>query len=202
MIILFLKRIFVFLSVASFVFVNSPTYAAFKAEGSGLKDYLAEGSLHPLEKDLMMRAFPLVSVNETDLLEMALIKKLIDGKGHLSSYFGMRFHPIYRSMKFHTGIDIAAKVGTLIKNPLRGVVLFAGWLGGYGKTVIVKHSLGWSSYYAHMSDINVRVGDYVYEGEVLGKVGRTGVADGPHVHFEIRYLGKPIDPLIYFSSLL
>ena len=111
-----------------------------------------------------------------------------------SSYSIRRFHPVSKSYKAHTGIDYGAPMGTPILATANGRVTFAGWKGGYGKLLIVKHANGYQTYYGHCSRLLKKRGQLVEQGEVIARVGRTGVATGPHVHYEVRVNGKPIDP--------
>lgn len=117
--------------------------------------------------------------------------------GRLSSGFGYRIHPIFHVRKMHTGIDIGAGSGTPIKAADSGTVVQAGWRGGYGKTVVVAHGGGLTTLYAHQSAILVGVGDTVDQGDVIGRVGSTGYSTGPHLHFEVRVDGRPVDPMRY-----
>lgn len=117
--------------------------------------------------------------------------------GTVTSYFGWRMHPILKVRKFHTGIDIAAPYGTDIKASAGGKVIFAGWLGGYGNTVIIDHGGGYSTLYAHASAIIVSEGEEVSQGQVIARVGSTGYSTGPHLHFEVRVNGEPQNPLNY-----
>jgi murein DD-endopeptidase MepM/ murein hydrolase activator NlpD len=118
-------------------------------------------------------------------------------RGRFTSGYGMRRHPITRRMTFHTGIDIAAPTGTPIAAAREGRVVFAGWKGGYGKVVVIRHQFGYETWYAHMSTILVRNGQYVQMGQRIGRVGNTGVSTGPHLHFEVRRYGRPTNPLSY-----
>jgi murein DD-endopeptidase MepM/ murein hydrolase activator NlpD len=109
--------------------------------------------------------------------------------GAVTSGFGWRIHPIFHVRKLHTGVDLhAAEAGTVVS---------AGWRGGYGKCVIIQHKGNLSTLYGHMSQILVSVGQTVKRGQVIGKVGSTGYATGPHLHFEVRVNGTPVDPLGY-----
>ena len=113
----------------------------------------------------------------------------------MSSGYGMRFHPISGKRKPHLGVDFAAPTGTPVRSVGDGRVRFAGWQGGYGKVVFVEHSNGQSTVYAHLSRIDVRVGQSVSKGDRLGAVGSTGASTGPHLHFEFRVNGRHQDPL-------
>jgi murein DD-endopeptidase MepM/ murein hydrolase activator NlpD len=115
----------------------------------------------------------------------------------LSSPFGYRIHPIFKTRKMHTGIDLAAPSGTPIRAADGGTIVFAGWRGGYGKTVIVQHGNGLATLYAHLSSIKVGSGQSVGKGDVVGLVGSTGYSTGPHLHFEVRKNGSPVNPLSY-----
>ncbi len=115
--------------------------------------------------------------------------------GRISSPFGWRMHPISHVMRLHTGVDIAAPTGTPILVTGGGEVIFAGWRGGYGNAVIVDHGHGRATLYGHMSAILVSAGQVVARGQVIGRVGMTGAATGPHVHYELRINGVPVPPL-------
>ncbi|MFC1517035.1 murein hydrolase activator EnvC family protein [Candidatus Margulisiibacteriota bacterium] len=116
-------------------------------------------------------------------------------RGKLTSYYGYRRHPIFRSVRFHAGIDIGARTGARIRAADAGQVIFVGWWGGYGRATIIDHGNGYSTVYAHQSKIFVKKHQYVKKGQVIGAVGSTGYATGPHLHFEIRKRGKTANPL-------
>ena len=122
--------------------------------------------------------------------------------GRISSKFGNRFHPIDKKTKFHGGIDIAAPRGTPIKAAADGIVKFSGRRGGYGKMVIIEHSDGRITRYAHADKLLVKKGDKVSGGDQIATVGSTGKATGPHLHFEVREKGKPINPFNVLSNVL
>jgi murein DD-endopeptidase MepM/ murein hydrolase activator NlpD len=111
-----------------------------------------------------------------------------------SSYSIRRFHPISKKYKRHTGIDYSAPHGTSIFATAGGTVEFAGWRGGYGKLMVIRHPNGYKTYYGHCSRLLVRKGAYVKQGQTIARVGRTGQATGPHVHYEVRVKGKPVNP--------
>ncbi len=110
--------------------------------------------------------------------------------GVISSEYGWRKHPVTGSKNFHSGLDIAAPEGTPIFCSKNGIVTFADENGGYGLMVEVRHSNGFYTRYGHMSQIDVTEGQMVEIGTILGRVGETGVATGPHLHFEIRFEGN------------
>jgi len=116
-------------------------------------------------------------------------------RGPITSPFGMRVDPITGRYQLHTGIDIGADQGTPIGASADGIVIYSGWYGGYGNVVIVDHGGGLSTLYAHCSVIYAANGQRVQRGQVIALVGMTGWATGPHLHFEIRVNGVPVDPL-------
>jgi murein DD-endopeptidase MepM/ murein hydrolase activator NlpD len=117
--------------------------------------------------------------------------------GTITSGFGWRIHPILGVKKFHTGVDFGVPYGTPIKAADSGRVIYATWVGGYGNTVALDHGKGISTLYAHQSTIAVAYGASVRRGQVIGYVGSTGYSTGPHLHFEVRVNGNPVDPMGY-----
>jgi len=113
----------------------------------------------------------------------------------MTSGFKLRFHPILQTWRAHLGVDYAAPIGTPVRSVGDGVIEAAGQQGGYGNVVTVSHRNGHKTIYAHLSRIDVRVGQAVSQGQTLGGVGATGWATGPHLHFEFRVNGKHQDPL-------
>ena len=118
-------------------------------------------------------------------------------RGSINDRYGTRVHPVFKTKTVHTGIDIGAAHGTPVKAAARGEVLFTGWLKGYGQVIILDHGGDMTTVYAHLSAINVREGQVVNQGAVIGRVGNTGVATGPHLHFEVRINANAVDPLRY-----
>ena len=116
-------------------------------------------------------------------------------KGEITSMFGMRTDPIVRTKRFHSGVDIAATIGSPIRPIAAGRVIFSGKYEGFGNLVVVKHGSSITTHYAHCWAVKVKVGDLVSRRTILGFVGETGRATGPHLHFEVRYQSVPLDPL-------
>ena len=114
--------------------------------------------------------------------------------GRISSGFGMRYHPILHREKLHTGEDIAAVYGSPFRAARGGRVLYAGWQTAYGKTIIIDNGNGTTTLYGHASKLDVSAGQSVGQGQQIGNVGSTGWSTGPHLHFEVRKNGVPIDP--------
>ncbi|MDT7897618.1 MAG: peptidoglycan DD-metalloendopeptidase family protein [Armatimonadota bacterium] len=115
--------------------------------------------------------------------------------GSIVSGFGYRRHPILGGVRFHYGVDIAAPFGTTIRAAADGVVVFAGWRRAYGNTVIIDHGNGLATLYAHCSELLVSEGAVVRQGQPIARVGSTGLTTGPHLHFEVRRYGEPVNPL-------
>ena len=119
--------------------------------------------------------------------------------GRITSTYGLRKNPFGSGYEFHAGIDIEAPQGTPVKVTADGIVVFADTYGNYGKTVIVKHASDYSTLYAHLSQIEVRVGQRVSAGQIIGRVGSTGRSTGPHLHYEIIINNRPIDPIKFLT---
>ncbi len=121
--------------------------------------------------------------------------------GPITSPFGWRTHPIFKSRIFHSGIDIGGPNGGAIMASNDGKVIYSGWYGGYGKCVILDHGIvnghPITTLYAHMSSISVSNGQMVKKGQTVGREGSTGYSTGPHCHFEVRINGKPVNPMNY-----
>ena len=112
-----------------------------------------------------------------------------------TSGFGMREHPILQTMRAHMGVDYAAPVGTPVISVADGVVVESSFHGAYGNMVVIQHNANQSTAYAHLSRMNIRKGQAIKQGEVVGAVGSTGLSTGPHLHFEFRINGRHVDPL-------
>lgn len=121
-------------------------------------------------------------------------------KGVLGSSFGGRSDPFSGEGAFHTGVDLAVPSGTPVRASADGVVMNAGWGGAYGKLVVIDHGNGLQTYYAHLSQFLILPGQEVRRGEVIALSGATGRATGPHVHYEVRLHGTPVNPYKYMAK--
>lgn len=121
--------------------------------------------------------------------------------GEMTSPFGLRTHPIYGIGRPHLGVDYTSDYGTPIKATAEGVVRTSDWLGGYGQVVELDHGYGLRTLYAHCSELKVKKGQKVRRGDVIASVGMTGLASGPHCHYEVHQDGKPIDPQSYLAEI-
>ncbi len=120
---------------------------------------------------------------------------ILPARGYISSPFSFsRMHPVHHLPLPHQGIDISAAEGSSIVATAKGTVTFTGRRAGYGQTVIVQHDFGYETLYGHASQILVRRGQEVGRGDIIALVGRTGIATGPNVHYEVRRNGRPVDP--------
>lgn len=121
--------------------------------------------------------------------------------GDMTSGFGNRLHPVYGIGRFHAGCDFTAPHGTPIRATAAGTVVHSDWLGGYGQVVEIDHGEELKTLYAHCSELLVRKGDEVKKGQVIAKVGTTGLSSGPHCHYEVHRGKQPIDPMPYLKSV-
>lgn len=122
-------------------------------------------------------------------------------KPSISGNYGKRYHPILKIYHIHTGTDMAATINTPVYATADGVVDWASnsGNGGYGKLVKVSHAFGFRTYYAHLNDIKVQRGEFVKKGQLIALTGSTGTSTGPHLHYEIRFLGQPLDPINFVN---
>lgn len=131
------------------------------------------------------------------------VKRVPLGKPHggsLSSRFGMRANPFTgKGKELHSGLDFRGKIGQNVRSTADGQVIFAGKMNGYGNLVKVRHGYGYETRYAHLSAISVKSGQRISAGDVVGKLGSTGRSTGPHLHYEVRLNGKPLNPEGFLS---
>lgn len=150
----------------------------------GLKNRVESASITGLQKIFIMKfvpnGYPLHSSN---------------GNVRISSPYGYRIHPITQFREFHTGTDMPSKMGSPVYATADGVVEFAnsGWNGGYGNIVKINHSFGFKTYYAHLDSIAVERGEFIKKGQVIAYSGNSGNSSGPHLHYEVRFLGSHIN---------
>ena len=117
---------------------------------------------------------------------------------HMASGYGWRIDPVYRTRRFHAGMDFAAATGTDIYATGNGTVITTGWKQGYGNCIEINHGFGYLTLYGHLSAVKCRVGQKVKRGEVIGLVGSTGKSTGPHLHYEVHKNGKVVNPLNFY----
>ena len=122
---------------------------------------------------------------------------VVPAEGRITSAFGLRRDPFHRRRRFHAGIDIANRKMTKVKAAANGVITYAAWRGGHGRTIIIDHGNGYETKYSHLRKFTVRKGDKVRAGDIIAGMGSTGRSTGTHLHFEIRKDNKPVDPLSY-----
>lgn len=112
----------------------------------------------------------------------------------VTSAWGARVHPVYGEVRFHAGVDLWGRRAQVVRAASAGIVAFAGWNGGHGKQIELQHDAHLETRYSHLQRILVEVGSLVNQGDIIGLVGETGLVTGPHLHFELRQDGQPIDP--------
>lgn len=162
-----------------------------------------------LEKELYVQAqsydeiLQLVKTQEVKMENIPAIQPVLNKDlKRMASGYGWRIDPVYHVRRFHSGMDFSAPVGTDIYATGNGTITFTGWRQGYGETVEVDHGFGYTTRYAHCYKILARRGQKVKRGDVIALVGNTGKSTGPHVHYEVHYNGKAIDPRnFYFYDL-
>lgn len=155
-----------------------------------------------LQKNSLDTIYALAKQREKKLLSIPSIKPVREDKlkrnMHSLSGFGYRIHPVHGVKKFHKGIDFTAPRGTAIQATGNGkVIRVQKRRNGYGNNVIIDHGFGYTSLYAHMSIIDVEVGDEVVKGQKIGTIGSTGTSTAPHLHYEIRINGREVNPIDY-----
>lgn len=137
--------------------------------------------------------------NERSFFLKTLFRKPLESI-YVTSGYGFRMHPIDGVRHFHTGIDYRAAIGTSIYASRDGIISDTGLLGNYGLYIIIKHNGGYETVYSHLSRVNVKVNDRVISGQIIAESGNTGKSTGPHLHFEIRKSGVPLNPNDFFPG--
>jgi murein DD-endopeptidase MepM/ murein hydrolase activator NlpD len=136
----------------------------------------------------------------TNALTFVPLRRPLTGELDMSSPFGVRMDPFVHEAAMHTGVDFRGTVGDPVHATAAGKVTKAGWEGGYGQLVEIDHGDGLSTRYGHLSEIDVTVGQKVHIGQVVGRVGSTGRSTGPHLHYETRINGQPVNPLKFLAA--
>lgn len=177
--------------------IGRPVYFS-RSEGGGAAGLVSFSSRRLPETAVFSVALrpvrPLVSPASTLSLSGEVPSLMPVSARALTSGFGMRQHPIFGTLRVHSGVDLAASFGSPIVATSDGVVNTASWAGGYGLLVALDHGKGLQTRYGHMSRLNVVAGQQVRKGDVIGYVGSTGASTGPHLHYEIRIDGQPVNP--------
>lgn len=189
-----------------------PEIATMMAEREvGIGRFLTENQnfLKGLSKDGKIQLEPAVEIRESftdnedeiNSGKLSLPKNLsLPVKGQITSRFGLRIDPIDGKLRHHNGIDIAVPKGTKVNPVLPGKVIYSGYSNGYGNCVIIEHEGGIQTVYAHNSKNLVKVGDIVSKDEVIALSGATGRTTGPHLHFEVRKQGVPLNPYVLLNN--
>lgn len=147
------------------------------------------------------QVFEMVKDKAQMLASIPAIVPISKGTDRLISGFGYRIHPIYKVLRMHTGVDFTAPLGTPIYATGDGnVVKVENNRSGYGLLVVIDHGYGYLTYYAHMSKANVRIGQKIKRGEIVGLVGNSGISTAPHLHYEVIKNGEKVNPVNYFYN--
>jgi murein DD-endopeptidase MepM/ murein hydrolase activator NlpD len=156
-----------------------------------------------LEKNASSAALPAGSLNlisSTGLNDLTSTPSLWPVIGHLTDGFGARMDPFSGEGAFHTGVDISSQYGDAVRVTADGIVIEANERAGYGRLVVVDHGYGVTTYYGHLSTLNVMAGQQIHRGDTVGNVGVSGRSTGPHVHYEVRINGAPVNPMRYLRQ--
>ncbi|MFK8007851.1 MAG: M23 family metallopeptidase [Saprospiraceae bacterium] len=168
------------------------------------KTTIVKGIQPPSPQEMMTMENLLAESNQMDLATHVDLHdppsiKPLEGSFKVNSGFGRRIHPIFKKKIFHSGIDLIAPVGTPVLATANGIVLEAGEKGKHGIRILLQHDDEFKTMYSHLNKVEVKVGDKIKIGEVIGLVGSTGVSTGPHLHYEVIKDGKKVDPEKYFN---
>jgi murein DD-endopeptidase MepM/ murein hydrolase activator NlpD len=172
-----------------------------QASNGGFEQSVAQFNF--LEKNVGEVALPTGSLRlipSTSLADLTSTPTLWPVIGHLTGTFGQRMDPFSGEGAFHTGVDISSQYGDAVRVSADGVVLEANERAGYGRLVVVDHGFGLTTYYGHLASFNVLVGQQLRRGDTVGNVGVSGRSTGPHVHYEVRINGAPVNPMRYLRQ--
>lgn len=151
-----------------------------------------------LEGESFKKLLSTMERKEDSLRFLPAIKPVLTGR--ITDGFGKRRHPIFKRIMDHHGIDLAANRGTPVLASGDGYVTFTGTNGGYGLFVSINHKYGFETKYGHLQKIYVRRGQFVKRGDKIGEVGNTGISTAPHLHYEVHFKGKPVNPTEYYFN--
>ena len=159
--------------------------------------------IKPADKNLSVR---IENIHTDAIIKKIMLQLIPNGspipyKG-ITSKYGMRIHPVLKRNEFHKGIDLRAPNKTPVYAPADGVVEFAGYhnkKSGYGVFLIINHNYGFQTLYAHLYKCKVKTGDFVKKGDIIAYTGNSGLSSGPHLHYEVRYLQMPLDPIRFIK---
>ena len=153
-----------------------------------------------LKSTVISKNAPQKSTETLNMAQHLPHSQVLDGPAMISSPYGMRTHPIHKNHQHHNGIDLAAVRNTPITPMRPGTVLFSGWKPGHGNTIVIRHDDGLETQYSHAAKRLVHEGDRVSAESVLGLVGESGQATGPHLHLEVKQYGQRVNPLPYLLN--
>jgi murein DD-endopeptidase MepM/ murein hydrolase activator NlpD len=156
-----------------------------------------------LEKNASAAALPIGNLqllSRAGLGDLTSTPTLWPVIGHLTAGFGERMDPFSGEGAFHTGVDIASQYGDAVRATADGVVIEAGDRAGYGRLIVIDHGFGLTTWYGHLASFNVLVGEQLRRGDTIGNVGVSGRSTGPHVHYEVRINGAPVNPMRYLRQ--
>jgi murein DD-endopeptidase MepM/ murein hydrolase activator NlpD len=172
-----------------------------QAIGEGFEQSVAQFNF--LESNVGQAAHPIGTLQllpSASLADLTSTPTLWPVIGHLTGTFGERMDPFSGEGAFHTGVDISSQYGDAVRVSADGVVLEAEERAGYGRLVVVDHGFGLTTYYGHLSSFNVLPGQQLRRGDTIGNVGVSGRSTGPHVHYEVRINGAPVNPMRYLRQ--
>ena len=175
-----------------------------------LEDKISElGEQYGVDLNASLENATFVQDIEKIMLSVAETKALFDGipngdptggKGRISDHYGYRTHPVLHHKQMHAGLDFAMPIGTPIYATANGVVLSAGIQPGYGHMVEIRHNFGFGTRYGHLNGkYAVKQGDFVKKGDIIAYSGNSGLSTGPHLHYEIRFISKPLNPINFVN---
>jgi len=171
------------------------------SSGSGFEQSVAQFNF--LEHNVGVAALPagnLKLLSSASMADLTSTPSLWPVIGHLTGTFGERMDPFSGEGAFHTGVDISSQYGDSVRVSADGMVIEADERAGYGRLVVVDHGFGVTTYYGHLSSFNVLAGQQVRRGDTIGNVGVSGRSTGPHVHYEVRINGAPVNPMRYLRQ--